>query len=267
MLALSRVSPHGTPQGAETLRLILLRKNRLLAVACLSSVARFAWAGPPYVTDDPEPTRTGGWENYLYASGTNTRGSTDGQAGVELNYGLVSDLQLSLTLPEDYVSTHGLRAGLGDLDVGAKYRFLHSPDGSWLPDAAVFPALTAPTGAHGFGLGRASLFLPVWLQEDFGKWSTFGGGGYDINPGGAQRNYVLAGWAVTRSFGERLNFGVEIYHQTPGTVGGAALTNLGLGAVYQLTKHWAVMASGGPGLEKPSRSGRSTFYFSLQFND
>jgi hypothetical protein len=37
--------------------------------------------------------------------------------------------------------------------------------------------------------------------------------------------------------------------------------------VYQITRHWAVMASGGPGVETPSRSGTSAFYFSLQFTD
>ena len=226
-----------------------------------------ALAGPPYITDDPEPTRTGGWENYLYVSGTNAPGLTAGQVGVELNYGVAGNLQLTLSLPEDYVSSHGLRGGIGDLGVGVKYRFVHPPDGSWLPDAAIFPAVTAPTGARGFSLGHASLFIPVWLEKDFGKWSVFGGGGYDVNPGAGQRSYAIAGLAVTRSLGERLNLGIEIYHQTPAVADGAALTNLGVGAIYQLTRHWAVMASGGPGLERPSRSGSSASYFSLQFTD
>ena len=226
-----------------------------------------AWAGPPYVTDDPEPTRTGGWENYLYMSGTNTPGTTAGQAGVELNYGAARNLQLTLTLPEDYVSSHGTRAGAGDLTVAAKYRFVHAPDESWLPDAAVFPSVTVPTGSADFGTGHASLFIPIWFEKDFGKWSTFGGGGYDMNPGAGQRNYLLAGWAIARSFGPRLSLGVELYHQTPIVSGGAALTNLGFGAIYQVTKHWAVMASGGPGLERPSRSGASAFYVSLQFTN
>ena len=246
-----------------------VRPSRLGAVLCAvaSLTAGSALAGPPFITDDPEPTWTGGWENYLYISGTNTPGTTAGQAGVELNYGAVNNLQLSLTVPEDYVLSNGLRAGGGDLDIGAKYRFLESAGDGWLPDAAVFPAVTVPTGAPGFGTGHASLFIPVWLEKDFGKWSTFGGGGYDVNPGVDQRNYAFAGWAVTRSFGEHLNLGVEIYHQTPIISGGAAQTNLGFGVIYQMTKHWAVMASGGPGLERPSRSGVSAFYVSLQFTN
>lgn len=238
-----------------------------LACALVLLAAGTARAGPPYVTDDPEPTRTGGWENYLYTTGTTTMGATVGQAGIELNYGAATNLQLTLAVPEGYVSSHGLRAGFGDLDFSAKYRFWHGSDESWVPDAAVFPALTAPSGARGFGTGHVSLFVPVWVQKDFGPWSTFGGGGYDVNPGGGQQSYTLVGWAVTRSLGDRLNVGIEIYHQTPSVYGGAALTNLGFGAIFQMTKHWALMGSGGPGLQRPSRSGASAFYISLQFTN
>jgi hypothetical protein len=245
----------------------LAARPRLIAYAIVSFAASAAWAGPPYVTDDPEPTRTGGWENYLYSSATNTPGMTAGQAGIELNYGAARDLQLTLAVPEAYVMSHGFKAGFGDLDVSAKYRFLHPSDESWVPDAAVFPAVTVPTGGRGFGTGHMSLFLPVWLEKDFGPWSTFGGGGYTVTPGAGQENYALVGWAVTRSFGDRLNLGIEIYHQTPSVYAGASLTNLGFGAIYQMTKHWALMGSGGPGLQRPSRSGASAFYVSLQFTN
>ncbi len=215
------------------------------------------------MTDDPEPTRTGGWENYIYVSGAGTGGVVAGQAGLELNYGAAPDLQLSATVPEGYVLQDGLRAGLGDLDVGAKYRFLHAPRGSWLPDAAVFPALTVPTGLRSLGAGHVALFVPVWLEKDFGAWSVFGGGGYTFNPDAGQRNYGLAGVAVTRRFGERLNLGVEIYHQSASVEGGRAATNVGFGVIYQVVKHWALMASGGPGLG----AGGGAFYVSLQFTD
>ncbi len=242
---------------------------RLAPAACAAALALAcpARAGPPYVTDDPEPTRTGGWENYVYLSGADTLGVTAGQAGVELNYGAAPDLQLSVTVPEDYVSSHGLRAGAGDPVIGVKYRFLHPAEGAWLPDAALFPAVTLPAGARAFGTGHASLFVPLWLEKDFGRWSTFGGGGYDLNPGAGQRNNGLVGWALTRSVGTRWNLGVEVYHQTPVTSGTQAVTNLGFGGICQVTKHWALMVSGGPGLQRVPHSGNSAFYFSLQYTD
>jgi hypothetical protein len=45
---------------------------------------------------------------------------------------------------------------------------------------------------------------------------------------------------------------------------GAASTDLGVGAVYRVGRHWALMASGGPGLERPGRTKTSEFYVSLQ---
>ncbi len=203
----------------------------------------------------------------MYVSGTSAPAATGGQAGVELNYGAATDLQLSLALPEDYASSRGLRGGIGDLGGGAKYRFLHAQGDGWLPDAALFPAITLPTAGEGLGTGHATLSIPLWLEKDRGRWSTFAGGGYVLNPGKSQRNYALVGWAVTRSVGERLNLGIEVYHQTRATAGGAALTNLGLGVVYQVTRHWALMASGGPGLERPAQAGSAAFYLSLQLTN
>ncbi len=242
------------------------RAAAFVAIAA-GSTAGVAGAGPPYTTDDPEPTPAGGWENYVFVTGVAKPGETAGQTGLELNYGGAQDLQLSLSVPLDYDDRHALRAGGGDVDLGVKYRLLHPPANSWLPDAAIFPSLTLPTGSRAFDTGHPTFFLPLWLEKDLGKWSIFGGGGYQVNPGGNQRNFALVGWAATYSFSERLNLGVEIYHQTPASIGGPALTNLGFGAIYQMTDHWAVMASGGPGLQTPSRSGSSAFYASLQFTN
>jgi len=67
---------------------------------CLSLlVAQAAFAGPPYVSDDPEPTDYKHFEIYTFNSGTNTRDGTDGETGIDINYGAASDLQLTATLP------------------------------------------------------------------------------------------------------------------------------------------------------------------------
>ena len=243
------------------------RRRALAALATTLLLASPARAGPPYVDDDPEPTRTGGWENYVFVSGANTPGETVGETGVELNYAGAKDLQLSLDLPLAFDSATSLRAGGGEVQASVKYRFIHQAEGSWAPDLAVFPAVTLPTGASAFHTGHISWFLPVWAQKDFGKWSVFGGGGVAINPGGGQCTFTLSGVALTRSVGKRLNLGIEVYHETPQAIGGAALTNLGLGAIYQLTRRWALMASGGPGLQSPGRAEHSAFYASLQFTN
>jgi hypothetical protein len=45
------------------------------------------------------------------------------------------------------------------------------------------------------------------------------------------------------------------------------LTNLAVGAIWQVSKHWALMASGGPGLKRPKHAGVAGFYLSVQFTN
>ncbi|HXU99382.1 MAG TPA: hypothetical protein VG166_02670 [Caulobacteraceae bacterium] len=242
--------------------------NRWVAAALASAMAASpCLAGPPYTTDDPEPTPAGHWEDRVFVSGLQTPGLTSGQAGFDINYGGAKDLQLTLLAPLDYASGTQDAFGLGNVQVSVKYRFLHQDEHGLTPDVAVFPALTLPTQARIFGPSRLGVFLPVWAQKDFGAWSTFGGAGYDINPGPGHRDFTLAGWALTRQVARRLNLGVEIYHQTPDTVGGRALTAVAGGVVFQLTPHFALMASGGPAVQGARDAGQAVFYAALQYTN
>lgn len=239
----------------------------ILAVIALALSVAPAVAGPPYTTDDPEPTEPGHWENYAFIAGVQSPGETAGQAGFDINYGAAKNLQLTLIAPLDFDHQAHDEVGAGDVQVAAKYMFLHRSDHGLLPDVSFFPALIIPSQARGFGAARLGAFLPFWAQKDFGAWSTFGGGGYDINPGPGNRNFTLAGWAVTRQVTKRLNLGMEIYHQTPSAVGGKALTAVAAGVIYQATKHFALLVSAGPGVQEARSAGRGVFYLSLQFTN
>jgi hypothetical protein len=58
-----------------------------------------AWAGPPFLTDDPEPTETGNWEIYAPLIEAEGRGKDfAGAVAVEVNYGAATDLQLTVGL-------------------------------------------------------------------------------------------------------------------------------------------------------------------------
>lgn len=219
-----------------------------------------AVAGPPYVTDDPEPTEPGRWEVYNFATATERAGATDGEAGLDINYGGADDLQLTLILPVAYEREDHSHWGVGDVEVGAKYRFLHQAKGRLTPDVAFSPSVTLPTGRDRFGEGSATLFLPLWAQKDVGPWSVFGGGGYEIRPG---RDVWESGVAVTRSIGERLTVGSEVYHHTSEEPGEAGFTGLNVGVVYQLSDRWSLLASGGPGVQNRSQ-GRYSVYASLK---
>src|SRR5262244_2485552 len=95
-----------------------------LALPCV------AFAGPPYFSDDPEPTDYRHFEIYTFTNGTHVRGDTSGVGGIDFNYGGAPDLQLTAVIPFAYDSPSGAKtaSGLGNVELAAKYRFLHQDD-------------------------------------------------------------------------------------------------------------------------------------------
>jgi hypothetical protein len=203
-----------------------------------------AWAGPPFDTDDPEPTDYRHWEIYLFGNGARSGGAFDGSAGLDLNYGLVRDVQLTATLPMDVTRGPGARAGVGDVELGLKYRFYRNEAAGI--SIALFPRLILPSSGQRYGSGKTAVLLPVWGQKDIGKWSIFAGGGYAINPGSGNRNYWQAAAAVTREVSDRLSIGVEATRRGPDAVDAKGTTTLGVGAIYRLNGPISLLASAGP---------------------
>jgi hypothetical protein len=206
-----------------------------------------AVAGPPFLTDDPEPTDAGHWEIYAPLLEAEGRGANyEGSVGVELNYGGAKDLQLTVALPVDYVhDASGLLWARGDIELSAKYRFYHDERAGL--QVAFFPGATLPTASKDAGNDKVTALLPVWAQKDMGPWSLFGGG-YAINPGDGNRNYWTGGIALTRQASKQLLLGVEADRQGPDVDGGRASTSLGLGAILQLKAPFRLLGSGGPTL-------------------
>lgn len=218
-----------------------------------------ALAGPPFLTDDPEPTDTGHWEIFaplLEVEGTGS--DYAGSAGAEINYGLAKDVQVTLGLPVGFARSAGrTRWGAGDLEASVKYRFYH--DEARGLQVAAFPGIALPTGSNGMSAGEIIALLPIWAQKDFGPWSLFGGGGYAINPGAGNKDYWIGGAAITRQFGDRLTVGIEADRDGPDEVGGRGTTSLGLGAIYDLPGQLRLLGSGGPALHDGGSAGFHAF--------
>jgi hypothetical protein len=235
--------------------------RRLGAVGLLLSAGPVL-AGPPFVTDDPEPADPGHWEINNFVEAAHVPGDTAGQAGFDINYGALKDLQLTAVIPVDFESH--TQAGLGDIQLGVKYRFLHQAEGSPMPDVAFFPTVLAPSAARQDDPDRLGILLPVWAQKDFGAWSLFGGGGYDINPGHEQRNFWLGGVGLSRALTERFSLGAEIYRQTATSYEGKAFAGVDIGGAYKMTDHWSLLASAGPGIQNAREGGQYVAYLALQ---
>jgi hypothetical protein len=216
-----------------------------------------ARAGPPYQTDDPDPTDLHHWEIYAFANGDSDHSDLDGESGLDLNYGPAEGIQLTATIPAAFAHSRaaGWSAGTGDVELAIKYRFVHDVKDGF--SAAVFPRAFLPTSSLA-SHERAQLLLPIWLGKEFpGGTSVFGGGGYEINPGPGNRNFWQAGAAVTHDFGDKLSLGTELFYQGADSDGGSATTGVDVGMIRKLGGPYSLLAAAGP-----SFSGGRTGYHS-----
>jgi hypothetical protein len=223
-----------------------VRASPCLAALMVAASPTPLWAGPPYLTDDPVPTETGQWEIYTFSAGEGRGSNLDDETGLDLNYGARKGVQLTATLPlaVSHDRLEAWRIGTGDVELAVKYRFFH--DQKHGLSAAIFPRVFLPTSTIA-SHERTQLLLPLWVGKDFaGGTSVFGGGAYQINPGRGNRNFWQAAVAVTHDVSKRLNVGAEVTHQGPDTMGATPQTRAGVGAIVQLSKHDALLFSGGP---------------------
>jgi len=224
-------------------------------VALLLFVPAAVLAGPPYVTDDPEPVKYQHWEVYLASQLSHDRDSWSGTAPhVEVNYGALPNLQLHLIAPLAFVRpTHGgAQYGYADTELGGKWRFIE--EGSWQPQVGTFPLLELPTGnrERNLGSGYVQAFLPLWLQKSLGPWTSYGGGGYWVNPGKGNRNWWFTGWQVQYQLLPTVTPGVEIFHSTAREESGAAATRFNVGVVLDFSDLHHLLFSVGRGLQGPN---------------
>ena len=244
-------------------------KKTRAAIAVLALLSSPAIAGPPYITDDPEPVDYQRWEFYAFSQGGRANGETSGVApSCDCNYGILPDVQLHIQPGAAFRRASGASPawGPGDTELGLKYRFVEQDKTNATPSIAFYPLLEAPTGdpTRGLGAGRTRALLPFWGQKDFGDWSTFGGGGYWINSGPGAKNYWFVGWVLQRKLTEQLAVGVELFHQTPSEIAGFQSTGFNVGAIYDLSEHFHLLASAGKGLQHARETDAFSWYLGLQ---
>jgi len=173
----------------------------------------------------------------------------------EVNYGVVPDVQLHLIVPLAF--SHNNRGptlyGFGDTEVGVKYRFIHETD--TVPQVGIFPILHIPTGDvdRGLGGGHVPLFLPVWLQKSWGPWTTYGGGGYWINPGEGNKKFWQLGWLGQREITKALALGAEIFYFGKDTNDGRDRTGYNIGGIINLSEDHHILFSAGSDIAGDSR--------------
>lgn len=227
----------------------------VLVCAIPEALGPQAVAGPPFVTDDPEPVDYHSWEFYIASMHQDLGGDWSGTAPhLELNYGAAPNLQLHLIAPMAYDSPPqgSSHYGFGDLELGARDRFVQETNG-W-PQIGTFPLIELPTGSESQNLGNGHMqaFIPLWAQKSWGDWTVYGGAGYGINSLSGRGNWGFGGVVLQKQVTTNLLVGVEIYHQT---LYQADFPNQGtafnIGAVYDFSEHRHLLFSAGRCMDGP----------------
>ncbi len=218
----------------------------LIGIGCLLAISS-ARAGPPFVTDDPEPPPPGGWEINVPFILERTPGKTEMDAPLfDLNYGL-PDIQLKLEIPVRIVheDNDGTAAGAGDLLLGVKWRFFNNEKSQ--VQLGIYPQLLLPTGDHarGLGEGRSAFVFPVVAQKNWEKWTVYGNVGFWWQTAKETRNYVYAGAVLEREINERLTLGAELFGNSPKECGGRADVAFNIGGTWKLSEHVNLLFAGG----------------------
>ena len=225
--------------------------------ACLPVAAA---AGPPFLTDDPEPVDYGHYEAYLFSQWDNVAGSSSTVNGpaFEFNAGVLPNVQVHVVAPYGNVTARGMPTanGYGDTEVGVKYRFIQETPNR--PQVGIFPAAEFATGdaARGLGNGQTWYRLPIWVQKswDDDKWTSYGGGGLAVNHAPGQRNYGFGGLLLQRAFGKALSLGAEIYTQGPTANGLTPATFYNVGGAINPTDRFSILFSLGHSIAGASQA-------------
>jgi hypothetical protein len=217
-------------------------------------------AGPPFLTDDPQPVDLNHWEFYLFGQGDRSADANAISApAIEFNYGIAPNTQLHLLAPVAHLSSPGAgwTSGYGDTEVGIKYRFLGETDSR--PQIGIFPMAELATGssARGLGNGRTWYRLPLWIQKSWGPWTTYGGGGMALNSAPGQRDHGFAGWLVQRDLGQHLTLGTELFRQGADTTNGRGSTVVNIGGNLKFTDNFNLLFSAG----RPVSGERHTVWY------
>lgn len=242
----------------------------LAVLALVAAPLSAAQAGPPFATDDPEPTGYGHFEIYLYSQGTSAGGDKTGTAlGLSVDYGLLPGLQVSASLPLDYdaPARAKMKFGVSDAELGVKYRFIAEDDAGWRPQISFYPSVAMALGDSGRAMGDKAMhvFLPLWAQKSFGSWTTFGGGGWRANPGRDGRNSWFAGWAVSRQITGSVQLGIEVFGETAQTRGEKTSTGVNMGAIYDLNESLHLVGSAGAVAGNPTASAEPAYYLAVKW--
>jgi hypothetical protein len=207
--------------------------------------------GPPFNTDDPVPVGFKHWEYYLSTMHLIQPGFMTGTLPhFEVNYGIIPDGQIHMVLPMNYnlINHQDFKYGYSNTELGFKYRFFQNKDQSL--QIGIFPIFEIPTIKNKNFDNNVQVYLPVWIQKSWSKFTTYGGCGYWINPGTNNKNWLYAGWEVQYDFSKRVTLGGEIFYRTASNLNSKPFSGFNLGGLINFSDQFHFIYSVGHSLTR-----------------
>jgi hypothetical protein len=237
-------------------RSVAHREVTVIAFVLLLLGTDRATAGPPFLTDDPEPVELRHWEVYVGSQGARDRVGWSGTAPhVELNYGPARNVQLHLIAPLVLVLPAAGRSayGYGDTELGLKVRLLQETPSH--PQVGTFPIMEVPSRDARIetGGGDVQLFIPIWIQKSLEPWTTYCGGGYWTDVDGLHQHWWFLGWEAQRKLSRAVTAGGELFHETAKDEASEPETGFNLGLILDLSELQHMLVSAGRDFEGPNR--------------
>ena len=204
-----------------------------------------AQGGPPMVTDDPDTPGDGHWENNLAMIATHTGGRwTLAVPDADLNYGWGRNVQLNADIPLTLVhdAGGGWAAGLGNVQLAVKWRFLEREDPGYT--LSTYPRFTSVWIASSVPRGLAdpghSFLLPVEAATKVGAFALDAEVGRNFAVGTASQWQL--GAIVAHACGRGIECMFEL-HQTLSAHQSQTLLNVG--THWNLSESLALIAAAG----------------------
>jgi hypothetical protein len=224
-----------------------MNRQVIRAVAALLLAQAGARGGPPFTTDDPEPVGYHHWEFYLASTQQFKNSEVEATLPhVEVNFGVLPNVQLHLLAPIEYVRTkEGSNFGYSTSELGVKIRFMEETED--MPQLGTFPIIEIPTR-----IGKSSdessfqVLIPVWLQKSWENLTTYGGARFLYNPGRDRKNSFSAGWLLQYAVSNVLTLGGEVFYHTADTTDGGSEALIHIGGFLNIDRNNHLLFCIGP---------------------
>lgn len=242
----------------------------IAAIAALGCWATMARAGNPLQTNDPETPGVKGWEVNISHNLRLTRDeSSQNLPLLNINYGRLENDQWKISIPVSSIRANpgDPHWGIGDVQLGWKYRFVEEEQSGWM--ASIYPQPLLSTGNEqlGLGNGRLEMFLPVqvgkhFLDED--RLLFYAEAAHNLVFEDTSQDTWFLGVAAELEVTDKIELVAEIADVVTPRIVGPDEPFINLGFNYELSKRCLIQTAFGRGLADDEGASFFSSYVGLQ---